>query len=128
PAVPTSDEVPPRTIVDARIAEAGAERDEAAHRGRLVGSGVHHGLYFADGRRGGHGRARRPARVGNREGYDIVAVVHVGVTRRGAGARAAVAEAPGVRQRIPVRIGRAGAGEAHGGTLGAGVWPSGSGR
>src|SRR5256885_15998970 len=92
-ALPISiDRVRPGRIVQAGIAEGGAEREAASERDGLVGSGVHGGRDVRDGRRDRGRRARRPARVGDGERDRVGAVVGVAVTRLDPGARARVPE------------------------------------
>src|SRR5205085_3891967 len=65
--------------------------------------------------------ARRPVGIRDGERDGVGAVVDVAVARLDARARGPVAEAPGIRDRVPIRIRRAAAVERDGGALRAGV-------
>src|SRR5206468_6728014 len=106
------DAVRPGSVVDA-VREGGVERDGAPRGDELIAARVHHGRYVCNRRRGGR-RAGRCARVGNRERDGVAARAAVRVTRRDSGGAAAVTEAPGVAQWVPVRIGGAAPVEADG--------------
>ena len=103
-AVTPVDGIRPGRVVRPRIAEDRVERNGIAHRGRLTGAGVHNRCRVSNGRRGRGRGARRVARVGHGERDGIDTVVDVGMARLGADAGGAVAEAPGVGDRVSVRV------------------------
>src|SRR5207249_10582070 len=103
---------------------------EDGRRGRITGGGAARNgpgpnerdgrRRHCDARRGRGGSAGGPTRVGDGERHSIGAVVRVWVSWPDAGAGAPVAEAPGVGERIAIRIRRAAAVEADRKSLGYG--------
>ena len=112
-AVTPGNRVRPGSVVRPGITKGGAHGDRAADRRRLIGSPRHRGRDVRDRGRGGGRCARCPVCIGDGERDGVAAVIGVHVARVHAGATRPVAEAPGVGERVAVRIRRPAAVEAH---------------
>ena len=121
------DREPPGGIVDARVTEGRVQGERAAGAGGLIGARSDDRCRVGDGGRGRHPGARGPACVRDGERYGVGAVVGIRMTRLGAAAGGAVPEAPGVRQRVSVRVRGAAAVEARGRPLRSAVGSPGRG-